>query len=79
MSIQSKSNVYIEHRIVDKNDLNGMRAWDNARFVDEYYINVTGVDINGEVDIVYGDKSSKEEYEKANEALGKGKNILLLR
>lgn len=56
-----------------------MRAWDNARFVDEYYINVTGVDINGEVDIVYGDKSSKEEYEKANEALGKGKNILLLR
>lgn len=76
--IQSKSNVYIEHRIVDKNDLNGMRAWDNARFVDEYYINVTGVDVNGEVDIVYGDKSSKEEYEKANEALWQGEEYITL-
>lgn len=76
--VQSKSNLYIEHRIIDKTDLNGMRAWDNARFDEEYYINVTGINIEGNLDVVYGDRSSAEEYELANENLWQGEEYITL-
>lgn len=76
--VQSKSNIYIEHRIIDKTDLNGMRAWDNASFVEEYYINVTGVNTESIPNVVYGNKVSKEEYERANEALWQGEEYITL-
>lgn len=76
--VQSKSNIYIEHRIIDKTDLNGMRAWDNANFVEEYYINVTGVNTESIPNVVYGNKVSKEEYERANEALWQGEEYITL-
>ena len=76
--VQSKSNLYIEHCITDKNDLNLNHALDNARFEDEYFINVEGVDTGVRPNVIYGDKVSKAEYEKANEALWGGNEYITL-